>query len=91
MIIAGFRAIIRVMVRVTIDDIQRDPGGYLRRVEAGETVLVTRAERPVAEIKPVTAAAAGLRPFGLCAGEFTVPDDFDQPLPDDVLAEFEGR
>ena len=31
------------------------------------------------------------RPFGLCAGEFTVPDDFDEPLPDHVLREFEGR
>ena len=25
-----------------------------------------------------------LRPFGLCAGEFTVPDDFDDPLPPPV-------
>ena len=32
-----------------------------------------------------------LRPFGLCAGEFTVPDDFDDPLPEHVLREFEGR
>ncbi len=30
------------------------------------------------------------RPFGLCQGEFTVPDDFNQPLPDDVLDLFEG-
>ena len=29
------------------------------------------------------------RPFGLCAGEFEVPDDFDAPLPDDVLRTFE--
>lgn len=26
-----------------------------------------------------------LRPFGLCAGEFTVPDDFDAPLPEDIF------
>jgi hypothetical protein len=32
-----------------------------------------------------------LRPFGLCAGEFVVPDDFDAPLPEDTLALFEGR
>jgi hypothetical protein len=25
-----------------------------------------------------------LRPFGVCAGEFTVPDDFDVPLPEDI-------
>ncbi|MGK7961428.1 prevent-host-death protein [Crocosphaera sp.] len=31
-----------------------------------------------------------LRPFGLCAGEFTVPDDFDDPLPEDILNAFEG-
>ena len=31
------------------------------------------------------------RPFGLCAGQFTVPDDFDDPLPEHVLKEFEGR
>ena len=31
------------------------------------------------------------RPFGLCAGAFTVPDDFDAPLPEEILREFEGR
>jgi len=29
------------------------------------------------------------RPFGLCKGEFTVPDDFNEPLPDDTLDLFE--
>jgi hypothetical protein len=28
------------------------------------------------------------RPFGLCAGEFTVPDDFNAPLPDEILSTF---
>ena len=31
-----------------------------------------------------------LRPYGLCRGDFVVPDDFDAPLPDDVLQRFEG-
>jgi hypothetical protein len=31
-----------------------------------------------------------LRPFGLAAGEFVVPDDFDEPLPADILALFEA-
>jgi hypothetical protein len=30
------------------------------------------------------------RPFGLCAGEFVVPDDFDDPLPEEILRDFEG-
>lgn len=32
-----------------------------------------------------------LRPFGLCAGEFTVPDDFDAPLLKEIVNAFEGR
>jgi hypothetical protein len=29
------------------------------------------------------------RPFGLCAGEFTVPDDFDEPLSEKILNAFD--
>ena len=29
------------------------------------------------------------RPSGLCKGEFRVPDDFDEPLPEDLLRDFE--
>ncbi len=32
---------------------------------------------------------AKLRPFGLGKGDFVVPDDFDAPLPEEVLASFE--
>ncbi|CAA9394700.1 Prevent-host-death protein [uncultured Leptolyngbya sp.] len=35
--------------------------------------------KPIAALRPF-ATAKYLRPFGLCAGEFTVPDDFDTPL-----------
>jgi hypothetical protein len=31
------------------------------------------------------------RPYGLAKGEFVVPTDFDDPLPDDIQAYFEGR
>lgn len=31
-----------------------------------------------------------LRPFGLCAGEFVVPSDFNEPLPEHILRDFEG-
>jgi hypothetical protein len=30
------------------------------------------------------------RPLGLAKGDFVVPDDFDAPLPDEVLTEFEN-
>lgn len=37
------------------------------------------------------AIAKQLRPIGLCAGEFTVPDDFDDPLPAEILELFGKR
>lgn len=80
------------MITITLEDIQRDLVGYFHRVQSGETLIVTEANSPLVEIKPATHAdreARPLRPFGLCAGEFAVPDDFDALLPEDILQEFE--
>jgi antitoxin (DNA-binding transcriptional repressor) of toxin-antitoxin stability system len=77
------------MSTISVQDIQRDPLAFVQRVEAGEAFLVMQGERPLAEVRPLTTAATGPRPFGLCAGQFTVPADFDRPLPDDILNEFE--
>jgi antitoxin (DNA-binding transcriptional repressor) of toxin-antitoxin stability system len=41
------------MIAISIEEIQRDLMGYLHRVEVGETVVILRADTPVAEIKPV--------------------------------------
>jgi prevent-host-death family protein len=76
------------MTQVSIDEIKRDLPSYLQRVEAGETIIITQAGKPLAEIKPIISDSKNKRPFGLCAGEFIVPDDFDAPLPEDIL---EGR
>jgi len=78
------------MMQVSVEDIQQNLLGYLQRVEAGETLVIVRAGQPVVEMKPVKTGAEALRPFGLCAGEFTVPEDFDTPLPEDLLQAFEG-
>jgi antitoxin (DNA-binding transcriptional repressor) of toxin-antitoxin stability system len=63
----------------------------LQRVEAGETLVIIRAGKPVAEVKPVAPRVETLRPFGFCTGEFIVPEDFDAPLPEDILNAFEGQ
>lgn len=76
------------MTTITIEEIQRDLFKYLQLVRAGETFIVTLADKPLAEIKPIAQDAVPLRPFGLCAGEFTTPDDFDEPLPDEAIAQF---
>ncbi len=54
---------------------------------AGEEVLITRRGEAVASLVP----PPGLPPrqFGIDRGRFVVPEDFDAPLPDELLAEFE--
>jgi len=80
------------MSRVSIEQIESDLTAYIQRVENGETLLVVRSDKVVAELRPVARELTRQRrPFGLCAGEFTVPADFDAPLPEEILADFEGR
>lgn len=78
------------MVQVTLDEITHDPQTYLDLVEAGQTLVILKAGKPMAEVKPLVSGPKTPRPFGLCAGEFTVPDDFDAPLPEAIIKEFEG-
>lgn len=79
------------MTTVSLQELQRNPDALLDRVEAGEHLVVIRGGRQVAELRPVPARRPGPRPFGLCAGVFTVPDDSDAPLPGEILRDFEGR
>jgi antitoxin (DNA-binding transcriptional repressor) of toxin-antitoxin stability system len=81
----------RVVTWVSEEEIKQDLLTYLQRVEAGETFVILRAGRPMAEIKPAASISKPLRPFGLCAREFAVPDDFDAPLPENIIQEFEGQ
>lgn len=77
-------------IQVSIDDIARDVRAYLQRVEAGATIVIINAGHPIAELKPLAVGMPTQRPFGLAAGTFVVPDDFDAPLSDSVLNDFEG-
>ena len=78
------------MISVNVDDINQNLSAYLQRVKAGETLIIIQAGQAVAEIRPLLEAQPELRPFGLCAGEFSVPNDFDEPLPERILVEFES-
>lgn len=43
----------------------------------------------MAELKPIIQKNEQVRPYGLCKGEFEVPQSFFDQLPDDVLKTFE--
>jgi antitoxin (DNA-binding transcriptional repressor) of toxin-antitoxin stability system len=77
---------------ITLQDLRLALGALLdHHVEPGERIVVTQDGKPVAELPPIEAPAREPRPVGLAAGEFSVPDGFDDPLPDEILRAFEGR
>lgn len=61
----------------------------LRRVAAGEEITIANRGIPVARLVPV-AAAAVKRKLGVFTGQITMPEDFDGPLPEELLSAFEG-
>lgn len=77
--------------QVTRKEIERNFPAYLRRVREGQTLVITENGEPMVEMKPAAQPAKTSRPYGLCAGEFRTPDDFDAPLPEDILKDFEGK
>jgi len=52
-------------------------------------IVIGKAGKPVARLVPVVGAVAA-RFAGLAAGAITIAPDFDAPLPDGVLGEFEA-
>lgn len=60
------------------------------KVNAGEEVVITRHGRPVARLVP--AEQRQPRKLGVLEGQgFWMSEDFDAPLPDDLLDLFEGK
>lgn len=74
------------MTTVGVGEAKTHLSRLLRDVEGGEEVVIERDGRPVARL---VAVARHRRTFGQYTGRFEVPEDFDAPLPDDVLDLFE--
>jgi len=58
----------------------------LQRVSAGDSIDIERRGVVVAQLVPP--AVAHKREVGFDRGRFTVPDDFNAPLPDELLRDF---
>ncbi|TAM05211.1 MAG: type II toxin-antitoxin system Phd/YefM family antitoxin [Paraburkholderia sp.] len=57
---------------------------------AGEEIVIAKAGKPAARLVPIQPVKPQRR-FGGLKHKVRIAEDFDAPLPDDVLASFEGR
>jgi prevent-host-death family protein len=78
------------MIVVNIYEAKAKLSEYLDMAAHGERVLICKRNRPVVELHAVQSARTTPRPVGLARGRMTVRPSFFEPLPEEVLAAFEG-
>jgi prevent-host-death family protein len=57
-------------------------------VRHGNEVIIASAGIPVAKLSPISEKIE--RPFGVLKGKIKISKDFDEPLSNEILSDFEG-
>ncbi len=78
------------MKQVNIYEAKTQLSKLVDEAAGGEDIIIARAGRPVARLTRVS-AGQGRRKLGLLDGRFEIPDDFNRPLPEEILSAFEGE
>lgn len=74
--------------QINIHEAKTQMSKLVDRAQSGEEFIIAKAGKPVARIVPLGKIK---RKLGILNGKIQVPDDFNEPLPEEVLARFEGR
>ncbi len=78
------------MIRLNIHEAKTHLSRYLEEVIRGETIILCKRNIPIAEIRPILPRREYNRPIGLAKGEFEVTSEFFEPLPEEIIAAFNG-
>lgn len=76
------------MAAVGVNEAKTTLSVLISRVNAGEDIVITRGGKPVAKLVGIGKPSDRLLDRDL--GLFVVPDEFNAPLADDLLRQFEG-
>ena len=75
------------MTQVSIHMAKTQLSKLLKRVACGEEIVIAKGKQPVARLVPYSPPHR--REIGRDQGLFAIPENFDAPLPEDVLESFE--
>lgn len=78
------------MYTVNIHQAKTNFSKLVDAVMHGEEIIIAKAGKPAAKLVPVTAIKHKRKP-GALKGKIKIAKDFNAPLPDDVLNQFEGK
>jgi len=77
------------MKQVNIYDAKTRLSQLVEEAASGEDVVIARAGRPVARLTRLHKMGRKRR-LGLLDGRFKIPDDFNRPLPEEIVRAFES-
>lgn len=76
-------------VQLNIHEAKTQMSKLLEQTQKGREFVIAKAGKPVAVLSPVRPRKR--RKLGVLNGKIKIPEDFNAPLPDELLAAFEGR
>ncbi len=78
------------MRQINIHEAKTHLSRLVEEAAAGEEIVIAKAGKPIAKLVPIT---SDLRPrqLGALRGRIWMADDFDAPLPPDLLAGFDSE
>jgi len=79
------------LLPVNVHEAKTHLSRLLARVARGEGIIIARAGKPIARLLPIERPGTVAEAFDLYKGQVWIAPDFDAPLPEEVLAGFEGR
>jgi len=79
-----------MVMKVNIHEAKAHLSEYLAKLADGETLIICKRNTPIAEVRRLPEMHDTPRPIGLARGTFSVPPSFFDPLPEDLLRQFES-
>lgn len=78
------------MRQINIHEAKTQLSRLVEDAAGGEDIVIAKAGKPVARLTALESSGAPRR-FGALKGKIQIADDFDAPLPEEILAAFEGE
>jgi antitoxin (DNA-binding transcriptional repressor) of toxin-antitoxin stability system len=78
------------METVNIHQAKTNLSLLLLRVELGEEIIIANGDIPIAKLVPFRTSSNRRASLGQDRGRFVLPEDFNDPLPKEILTAFEG-
>lgn len=78
------------MAKVNIHDAKTNLSRLIEKVVKGDEVVISKAGAPVAKLVPIKPAVPRRRK-GLLKNKIKIHPSFYKPLPEEIIAAFEGK